>query len=371
MASPLTITDAQSLLLRADKIASVAGTVLTAPFLSLSAEPRVPRSGDLVLLRVTDASGQSVVELPNGRMAAVRVGDLVVGVLGQRRALKGFVGDVPAHLAVGDELAILNLGGVMGELRGRQRGLPMPLGGTYVGSVLMNGQIANLSQNAPATPAMFSPHVPLVLIGGTCMHAGKTSAAAEIIRRFAAGGKRVAAAKLTGVACKRDLLLMEDHGAIATMSFHDCGLPSTVDVPDMAAVARTIISTLQEEAPDVIVVELGDGLLGEYNVEPLFDDPALMAATAAIVVCANDFVGAWGAAAYLETRGVTIDVISGPTTDSLEAMRFVEARIGIPAANAALAGQKLFDLITEKIEVWQCKGIAPASSASPATVALS
>src|SRR3712207_8006263 len=65
---------------------------------------------------------------------------------------------------------------------------------------------------------------------------------------------------------------MADHGAVATASFLDCGLPSTVGVGDLAPVAKAIISKLNESAPDLVVIELGDGILGGYSVESVFDD---------------------------------------------------------------------------------------------------
>ena len=66
------------------------------------------------------------------------------------------------------------------------------------------------------------------------MNSGKTYAATEIIKHLARAGLRVAAAKLAGVACLRDTLNMQDHGAIKTLSFLDCGLPSTVALTDLA-----------------------------------------------------------------------------------------------------------------------------------------
>ena len=99
---------------------------------------------------------------------------------------------------------------------------------------------------------------------------------------------------MSGVACLRDTLDMADHGAVATASFLDCGLPSTVGAGDLARSRRLIIARLNESAPDLIVIELGDGILGGYSVESVFEDEELREATAALVFCASDYVGAWG-----------------------------------------------------------------------------
>src|SRR3979409_342825 len=83
-----------------------------------------PRAGDVVVVRVlTDNATYNMLELPTGRLAKVNPGDVLAGVLGRRRALKGFVGDVPATGAAGDELHLLNLGGVIGSCTGHHSSL--------------------------------------------------------------------------------------------------------------------------------------------------------------------------------------------------------------------------------------------------------
>ena len=51
----------------------------------------------------------------HGRMVTLHDGDVVVGVLGHRNALHGYSGVVPASVAVGQKLQLLNLGGVIGQ----------------------------------------------------------------------------------------------------------------------------------------------------------------------------------------------------------------------------------------------------------------
>ena len=64
------------------------------------------------------------------------------------------------------------------------------------------------------------------------------------------------------------------------------------------------------------MIELGDGILGGYSVETVFADFELLEATAALVFCASDYVGAWGGIELLRRKGVEVDVISGSVTDS-------------------------------------------------------
>src|SRR5689334_11964563 len=181
------------------------------------------------------------------------------------------------------------------------------------------------------------------------MNSGKTFAATEVVRQATRAGMRVAAAKLSGVAARRDTLNMADHGAVATSSFLDCGLPSTVGVEDLSPVAKAIIARLNESAPDLIVIELGDGILGGYSVESVFEDEELRAAMGALVYCASDYVGAWGGIELFRRRGIKVDVVAGSVTDSKMGEEFIEKEFGVPAANARRNGAKLFEVIGRQI----------------------
>jgi hypothetical protein len=313
-----------------------------------------PEVGNVVAVRVVAGyAGGNVLELGNGRLASLKPGDTLAAVLGNRQALKGYVGAVPPSLAAGDVLQILNLGGVVGVCQGGQHGLGAPTSVEYLGTLYEHDAPVNIRRDAlhPAV-RLTAKKTPLVLVAGTCMNSGKTRAAAELVGRFTQSGRRVAAAKLTGVACLRDLLLMEDLGAVGTLSFLDCGLPSTVGLADAAPLAKAIVNRLAEDQPDVIVMELGDGLLGGYGVASVFRDPEIVAATAGLVVCANDYVGAWGAIQWLAAHGVRPDVIAGSATDSADAVHFIESQLGAPAANALGTPERFFNLIASRVVQW-------------------
>src|SRR2546422_8957555 len=120
-----------------------------------------------------------------------------------------------------------------------------------------DGRVRNIGDGALTPRQTLTETAPLVLIAGACMNSGKTYAATELIKQATRAGLRVAAAKLSGIACLRDTLNMGDHGAIATASFLDCGLPSTVGLSDLAPIAKAVIARLNESAPDFIVIEMG------------------------------------------------------------------------------------------------------------------
>src|SRR5437868_10544935 len=102
-----------------DKIGSATSPLQLAKTVALVSASDTPRAGDVVVVRaLTDSATYNMLELPTGRLAKVNPGDMLIGVLGRRRALKGFVGDVPGKIAIGDELHLLNLGGVIGHCSG-------------------------------------------------------------------------------------------------------------------------------------------------------------------------------------------------------------------------------------------------------------
>src|SRR5580765_2577199 len=107
-----------------DKIGSATSPLKLSRTIAMTTSQRPARAGDVVVVRVlTDNATYNMLELPTGRLAKVNPGDVVVGVLGRRRALKGFVGDMPETIKAGDTLHLLNLGGVIGKCSGHHSSL--------------------------------------------------------------------------------------------------------------------------------------------------------------------------------------------------------------------------------------------------------
>src|SRR5438046_2643973 len=241
----------------ADKIGSASSPLNLGRTVAVVGSSDSPRAGDVVVVRaLTDSATYHMLELPTGRLAKINPGDLLVGVLGQRRALKGFVGNVPAMIHAGDELHLLNMGGVIGCCTGHHSSLGDAIKVEVVGLVCdAVARVINIADAALPVRVSLGECAPLVIIAGTSMNSGKTLVATELIKQATRAGLKVAAGKLSGVACLRDTLNMGDHGAVATASFLDCGLPSTVDAGDLAPVAKAIIARLNECSPDLIVIE--------------------------------------------------------------------------------------------------------------------
>ncbi len=336
-----------------DKVASVAQHSDLSNKLRLS--PDIPcEEGVLVAVRVLNNKARyNQLELTSGRMATVTQGDIVVGALGHRKALRGYSGHLPKKLAVGDTIQLLNIGGVLGICDSANPDVGPPFDCEVLGTVLhfpylgeRIGVPARAGAQAldPAAP-LDMQGVPVVALAGTCMDSGKTAAACAIVSRLRHRGLHVAACKATGVSLRRDILAMQDAGAAETMIFSDLGIVTTT-AENGPALTRTLLTSLAAEQPDVIVLELGDGLLGAYGVEAILTDNSIRGALTAVVLCANDPVAAWGGAKILrEQFDIEPAVVSGPATDNAVGIDQISERLGLPAINALSNGVALGDHI--------------------------
>ena len=119
----------------------------------------------------------------------------------------------------------------------------------------------------------------------------------------------------------------------------------------MAPVAKGILQHLNDENPDVIVVEMGDGFVGYYGVDDLLLDREIQRFTKAHVVAASDLAGAWAAEQMFTHRyRAPIAAITGPVTDNDVGRRYIENRLGVAAINARQAPNRLTERVHQAIE---------------------
>ncbi len=318
----------------------------------------IAREGYILAVRVLQNKfAYDTVEDVTGRMIKVKAGDILAGVLGYRRALRGYAGIVPDKLAVGDKLHILNLGGVLGICTAGNPELGPPFEVEVLGAVLTFpdmgdrvGEPAHIYTSSILPANTLNNLPPLIMIAGTSMNSGKTFAATELVRVLSKQGRNVAACKLTGVSLMRDMLSMGDAGAIEVMDFTQAGIASTRGTK-ILPVARGILQHLAKSNPDLIVAELGDGILGEYGVDDILSDEQTTKFAACHIVCAPDPVAAYGAVQiYRERFHLPIHLFTGPVTDNAVGSDFIRDKLGIEAINARHDIDRLVDVVTHIIE---------------------
>ena len=340
-----------------DKIASVAQACGLSREVRISTE--IPsEEGMVVVVEVlTNKSTYNTVELASGRMAKVGKGDIVVGALGHRKALFGYSGHVPPSLQAGDVIQMLNIGGVLGICDSINPDKGKPFDCRVLG-VALNFPYLGERIGVPAragyrrldlAAGLDSRQVPVVALAGTCMEAGKTAAACAIISRMRHRGLVIDAFKATGVSLRRDVLAMEDAGARRSAIFTDLGVVTTTRV-NGPALTRTMLTELSAGKPDVIVFELGDGILGTYGVDAILECPDIRAALTGVVLSANDPVAAWGGVKLLRERfGIEPCVVTGPSTDNQVGVEIITTQMGVPAFNAMSTGAALGDRVIEAV----------------------
>jgi hypothetical protein len=321
--------------------------------------PEIPCEEGVVLVVeiLNSKANYNTLELTSGRMAKVSRGDIVVGALGHRKALFGYSGHIPAALKPGDVVQMLNIGGVLGICDSATQDKGKPFDCKVLGTVLTFpylgeriGVPARVGYKALDYNARLEMRgVPVVALAGTCMEAGKTAAASAIIARMRHRGLVVDAFKATGVSLRRDILAFEDSGARRTMIFTDFGIVTTTEKCG-PALTRSMLTEMATGHPDVIVFELGDGLLGTYGVQSILGEADIKSALTAVVLSANDPVAAWGGIKLLRERyGIEPAVVTGPATDNQVGVDLIRDQLKVEAFNAISSPADLGDFLISKL----------------------
>ena len=158
-----------------------------------------------------------------GRMIEVTDGDLIVGARLDSGAPRW------KRLATGTRSATtckwiaLTSAGLFGKVTSKSAFLPTLLSLTYKGHVMVSDQKVGMKDFVPTLPNVRSQLLPVVLIVGTSMSAGKTSSARIIVRLLKEAGLKIIGAKLTGAGRYRDILSVRDAGADWIFDFVDVG----------------------------------------------------------------------------------------------------------------------------------------------------
>lgn len=301
-----------------------------------------------------DKTIYNVLEQPSGRMSKLKKGDVIAVALGERAGLKGFVGVMPKDVQTGDVINLLNMGGVAGEcLSANKKEVGDPLRVQVLGAIVdTKGKPLNINQKKLFEEAdKLTSKVPLIVTTGTGMDAGKTTVSAQIIKAMNRMGMTLAGAKLSGVGAIKDLFEMSDYGVKRTVSFIDCGISSTANIPAdrLVRIAKGAINFLAaHEKPDAIMIEFGDGLYGRYGVHGLISDKEIQSHVRLHIGCARDPVGALKLAEECTALGLPLDIIAGPVTDNSVGQDFVREQTGLFPFNAFESNSDLYDLLAAK-----------------------
>jgi hypothetical protein len=280
-------------------------------------------------------------ELANGRLVSLVEGDLVMGALGVRAATLETCGD---WALVGDDLILdqMTPAGLFGKETSRSYLLPALPRYSYVGHVWVNGKPASMTDYVETIEPR-ELELPMILIIGTSMSAGKTTTARVLIRQLKRLGLKVVGAKLTGAGRYRDVLTMHDAGADRIFDFVDVGLPSSVR-PKLEFEERLqqLLSRIAAVDADVLVGEIGASPMEPYNGESAV--AMVKSKVKMSILCASDPYAVKGVVDAFE---FTPDLVSGPCTNTEASIALVNRLMDLPALNilADEAPDKLREMV--------------------------
>lgn len=327
----------------------------------------IPEEGAVVLVEVlTDSGKNNLLEYTSGRIGFLVEGDVIPAVLGKRRALREYSGDIPSRLAPGDILYFLCESGVVGEIKGINEQWGLPLQVRVLGSIVSNGKQLNMKDVGLPRRQTLEKCAPIIGVVGTCMNIGKTTAICKLIKHFRLQGLQIAGAKLSGVASTQDPDKMSDAGASPVLGFMDAGLPSTCNDPtEVVEVALGILHELNQSQPDVIIAEFGDGILGEYHVGEIIRNQEIQKHFCAFLVAAPDFVAAWGAKEIMHQYGVQVTLITGPAVNNDTGVHYVENHFNVPAESNLHAMPKTISLVESNLNAFRHRHFQSLSRETP------
>jgi len=285
-----------------------------------------------VVARVAELGAHEHLEDPHGRRMRLYPGDVLVGAYGNRYATDFYEGYLPTP---GDAVHLLTAGGLVGTVASAHTSKEAPTELAVLGPLTdAAGRQLGTDDVAVPEPIPGRPELGTIVVLGSSMNAGKTTATSAIIRGLARAGLRVGAGKVTGSGSGKDHWAYVDAGASAVADFLDFGMPSTFGYPTERLVSTLfgIRDRLVEEAADVVVLEVADGVLQSETRAlaaqlPEFADH--------VVLAVGDALGAVAGIDVLEALGVPVRVVSGLITASPLASREASAATGLPVLSPA------------------------------------
>ena len=299
-----------------------------APFKIRTLERASWEMGDYVVCEITDPGGHSLlIELQSGRMRGIIGGETIMGALGDRFATLEATGSWEAIGADG-KMHVLTGAGLFGKLTSKSVYLPPMMELRYVGHVFRNDQKIRMEDFVlPVEDKPFD--IPVILFYGTSMSAGKTTSARIVTHLFKSAGYSVVGAKLAGAGRYRDILAVKDVGADAVFDFVDVGLPSSICEGALyKKKLHQLLNRIAATAADVAVVEVGASPMEPYNGSLAIE--ALRPNLKFSVMSASDPYAVYG---LMKAYGMTPDLVTGVTSNTLAGIALVEQLCGVRAIN--------------------------------------
>lgn len=298
-----------------------------------------PRVGDALYGRVERIGAHRELENKSGRIHRIADGSAAVFVLGNRYATDAYEAVVPTQPS--PSLDLIARSGIVGEVRVRNSRFSDPTRVRVLGRIVgKDGEPVNTLDNPliePSTTHKKSPRSKLILVVGTSMNSGKSTAAVACCWALSTMGHEVRASKVTGTASLKDILHMNDAGAKVYNDFSYLGHPSTYLLPEPAllSIFNDLDLRYANNPRNYWVVELADGVL-QRETALLLSHPDVTQRIHRLIFCASDTFGALGGLRVLcEDYGLEPSAISGLVSGSPLGIQELAARTPVPVFDSA------------------------------------
>ncbi len=306
-----------------------------------------PRPGDLALVGIESVGYHTTITDRENRKLRLYPGDVVVGVFGHRYATDAYEAEVEGL----DDLSLLTAGGMIGTIRSRHKEMGRPTTVTFLGYVTdADGHVRNLKDLRFHARRSAAAAADLIVVVGTGMNAGKTTVVSQLVHALHDRGLEVAACKLTGSVSNRDVDEMRAASARDVRDFSDYGFPSTylASREELLSLAETMLADANDASPDVVVMEIADGLL-QRETDLLLREPGFRARTSGVLLAADSALGALAAVDRLHGWGYDLLAVSGAFTSSPLYVQELSRQSPVRIASSAGDGSELGEAVARRL----------------------
>jgi hypothetical protein len=311
-------------------------------------------AGDLLLCEVKKTGLHGRVETTSGSRRKLYVGDRIVCAVANRYATSLL--EAVAQIE-GKRAHMIAASGLCGRIVAGTQKASNPTLLRVVSQAFAADEPLNLRmfRRVADTSVMSEPR--WIVVVGSAMDSGKTTACAAIIRGLVEAGHSVAGAKMTGTASGRDFGAYADAGAFPVVDFLDAGVPTTAGCSDqeLARIAADLAAHIRAAPVDFGVIEIADGLL-QRETRTLLSMLNDMLPEAEIVLTARESMAAASGIEQLRGLGYSVVAASGLLTNSPLIAREVELATDVAVVR------------TSELGTWFAARAAQPADAEPVTV---
>ena len=307
-----------------------------------------PQVGDVVMAKVEKIGNHTRLMMDKQQRLDLYPGDVIVGVMGNRYATDAFEG----HVSDVANLNMLTGAGMFGTVRSRFTGTKRPTELSFLGYLTdPTGWRINLKEQFFKPRALAPAQTDIILVVGTGMNAGKTTMVSKLVWGLRQQGKTVAACKLTGSLSQRDLHSLEATGATDVRDFSDYGFPSTYlcSKEELHGLYATMIQDATSANPDVIVVEIADGIL-QRETNMVLEDTVIRSHIRGVILAAHCAPSGLHGADCIRNHSHDLLAVSGVMTSSPLSVQEFKSHSNIPVASSTDYGEGIAAHILRTLE---------------------